>query len=398
MGRKLLTSIATIPDSVQRRPGALEGLAWNHSRGYVPLVATAQRFEDLGYGEIRWQKRSLRDFGDQDLEQLALNFDLLVIDHPHVGRLASAGLIEPLEDRFENGFLADLETGSVGRSFDSYWTEERLWALPIDAAAPVSSWRPDLMKESSINPPETWEQLCDLARRGFVVIPATPVDSLMNLYMLCCGLGEQPFSGEAPASYDIALEALQLLRELVRCCSPECLQRDPIQTYRAMVLNNAGLYCPFAFGYSNYCRSGYAPVTLEFGGLVTLNGRSLQSTLGGAGIAISRNCRNQELAFGYIEWIASLSTQQSIYFQAGGQPAHRAAWLDPNINSSCGKYFRNTLETVDFAYLRPRYNGYVEFQNRAGAEVHLYLRGRQSAAETISAMSEAYFRSVEIAS
>jgi multiple sugar transport system substrate-binding protein len=165
-----------------------------------------------------------------------------------------------------------------------------------------------------------------------------------------------------------------------------------------MVLDDAGLYCPFAFGYANYSRSGYAPVELEFGRLVTLNGRSLQSTLGGAGIAISRNCRNLELAFSYIEWTASVNTQRSIYFHAGGQPAHRGAWLDSDVNNSCNNYFRNTLDTVDAAYLRPQYNGYVEFQNRAGAEVHLYLRGQQSVADTIAAMNEAYSSSVEMAS
>jgi multiple sugar transport system substrate-binding protein len=379
-------------------PDVLQGVAWNHSRGYVPLVATAQRFEDLGCGEIRFEKRSLREFGDQDLEELALKFDLLVIDHPHIGRLASAGLIAPLERHCDDRFIAELRAGSVGRSFDSYWTRDRLWALAIDAAAPVSSWRPDLIEKAGINLPENWKDLCDLARRGLVLVPATPVDSLMNFYMLCCGLGEEPFSGERLVSREIALEALHLLHGLVQLCSPECLKRDPIQTYRAMVLDDAGLYCPFAFGYANYSRPGYAPVKLEFGGLVTLNGRSLQSTLGGAGIAISRKCRNLELAFRYIEWTASPNTQRSIYFQAGGQPAHRAAWLDPDVNNSCNNYFRNTLDTVDGAYLRPRYNGYVEFQNRAGAEIHLYLREQQSVADTIAAMNEAYSSSVEMTS
>jgi len=275
---------------------------------------------------------------------------------------------------------------------------DRLWALPIDAAAPVSSWRPDLVKKARINLPETWKGVCDLAGRGLVVVPATPVDSLMNFYMLSCGLGEEPFSGQSPVSREIALEALRLLRDLVQACVVECLERDPIQTYREMVIGDRALYCPFAFGYSNYSRSGYAPMELEFGNLVRLNGRPLRSTLGGAGIAISHNCRHIELALSYIAWTASLSGQRSIYSQAGGQPAHRTAWLDSQVNSSCNNYFRNTLETVDSAYLRPRYNGYVEFQNRAAAEVFSYLRGEQSAADTVSAMNEAYSRSVEIGS
>src|SRR2546426_6150752 len=64
----------TPPDFVSFS-GGLTGITWNHTRGYVPLVATAQRFEDLTGGvEIRWQKRSLKDFGDAPLEKLSKRF------------------------------------------------------------------------------------------------------------------------------------------------------------------------------------------------------------------------------------------------------------------------------------------------------------------------------------
>src|SRR5437899_85245 len=75
----------TPPDFVSFS-GGLTGITWNHTRGYIPLVATTQRFEDLTGGvEIRWQKRSLNDFGDVPLEKVSEDFDLLVIDHPHLG-------------------------------------------------------------------------------------------------------------------------------------------------------------------------------------------------------------------------------------------------------------------------------------------------------------------------
>src|SRR5260370_12996063 len=162
----------------------LRGIAWNHTRGFLPMVAAAQRFEDFFDGvKISWEKRSLKSFGDAGLEAMVQEFDLLVIDHPYVGQFASCPLIEPLKNHLPGDFIKELRDHSVGKSFDSYWYDGGLWAVPIDAAAPVSSIREDLLRDAGLRLPERWEDVCDLARRGLVSVPATPVDSLMNFYM-----------------------------------------------------------------------------------------------------------------------------------------------------------------------------------------------------------------------
>src|SRR5206468_1048571 len=123
---------------------------------------------------IVWQKRSLQAFGDQPLEQLARLFDLLVIDHPFVGYAAAILALVPLDEYLPANFLADQAANSVGKFYESYvyGAAGHLWALPIDAATPVSAWRPNLLER----PPETWEELLALARRGMVVLPAIPID------------------------------------------------------------------------------------------------------------------------------------------------------------------------------------------------------------------------------
>ena len=57
-----------------------------------------------------------------------------------------------------------------------------------------------------------------------------------------------------------------------------------------------------------------------------------------------------------------------------GVVVHRRAWIDPLLNQFCGDFFLDTLPTLDDAYLRPRYTGYIPFQNRAGPVVQRYLR------------------------
>ena len=201
-------------------PVRLRGMTWNHSRGYTPMVATAQRFCELHYGvEITWEKRSLQEFADQPLDQLAECYDLLVIDHPWVGFAARAGLLLPLDEHLPAAYLEDQLAQSVGPSARSYSFDGHQWALAIDTATPVASWRPDLIAGSEL--PRTWADLLILARAGRVVMPDIAVDTLMNFYMVCSTLGEDAAqSEERIASARVGVQALRMLRELALALDP----------------------------------------------------------------------------------------------------------------------------------------------------------------------------------
>src|SRR5437870_3634207 len=99
----------------------LTGITWDHSRGYLPMVATAQRFHETHPEvEIVWQKRSLQEFADAPIQKLAETFDLLVLDHPFVGSAAAHTVLLPLDEHLPADFLADQAGNSVGPSHPSY--------------------------------------------------------------------------------------------------------------------------------------------------------------------------------------------------------------------------------------------------------------------------------------
>ena len=377
----------------------LTGITWNHTRGYLPMVATAQRFGETHPGvEIAWQKRSLQEFADFPIEKLAESFDLLVIDHPFAGFAAAHPVLLPLDELLPAEFLADQAANSVGESHASYTFDGHQWALAIDAATPVSAYRPDLLERFAAEIPESWDGLLDLARRGMVALPAIPVDSLMHFYMLCGGLGEDPFVEESRVvREEIGVAALERLRELVSLCGPECLRRNPIATYEAMVARDDLVYCPFAYGYSNYARPGYARTVLHFVGLISFDQggteRRLRSTLGGTGLAISQRCRHVDVAIEYARVVADRDCQRQLYFTSGGQPGHRSAWADMGVNAASNNFFANTLATLDEAYLRPRYDGYLHFQDEAGTVVHRYLAEGGDARSALSTLETIYQRS-----
>lgn len=355
----------------------LKGITWNHSRGFVPMAATAQRFSELHpHVSISWEKRSLQQFADESIQQLAERFDLLVIDHPWAGFAARTGSILPLDEHLPAAFLADQAQNTVGHSYESYGFSGHQWALPIDAATPVAASRPDLLAKHGLSVPQTFDELLAAADRGLVAFALIPIDTLMSFYMFCCSLGEDPCQREDEVvSEAVGVQALQMFRELASKVDPACFQRNPIQVYEAMTQTDTLAYCPFAYGYSNYARPGYARQPLHFHDLVALQpgGTPMRSTLGGTGLAISAKCQHVEVAAKYAEFVASPLCQQTLYFDNGGQPGHLAAWQAEHPNQQSHDYFRATLPTLQRAFLRPRYHGHMFFQDHAGEPVRQYL-------------------------
>ncbi len=354
----------------------LKGITWNHSRGFTSMVATAQRFSELHPNvEILWEKRSLQAFADEPIDQLAKRYDLLVIDHPWAGFAARHRVILPLDQHLPGEFMKDQAQNTVGRSHESYSSGGHQWALAIDAATPVAASRPDLFKANGLSIPETYDDLLDLSKKGLVIMPGIPQDTLMNFYMMCCTLGEDVCTGEEEVvSPDIGVEALKLLRALVVKMDPQIFDWNPIRVYEAMTQTDKYLYCPWAYGYSNYSRSGYASKLLHFHDMVDIGGKGKAiSTLGGTGLAVSAQCREIEMAMHYAQYVASPECQQSVFFGGGGQPGHRSSWTDGHTNALTADFFKNTLPALDRSFLRPRYNGHMYFQDRAGAPIRDYL-------------------------
>ena len=372
----------------------LTGIAWDHNRAFPPLVATAQRFEALHPGvRIRWEKRTLDEFGHMSIDQLAPKYDLIVIDHPWAGFAFEKKLVHDLKPLLAPTALNHWAQNSIGLTFESYRYGERLLALPIDAATPAPSWRPDLMERAGTPPPATWKEAVALARRKYAVIPAFNADLFLHFLMLLKSLGSDPCStaGEL-APRDTMRTALEMLRELTEPMPREIFDWNPIQVAERMTTTDDFAWNAFAYTYNNYARAGFAQVPLRFGNLISLepNGPRLRSVLGGTGVALSMQCRNSEVALAYACFIAEATVQRTLYASAGGQPSHRSAWDDTAANVLCGGFFSGTKATQEEAFVRPRYSGYVPLQTTGGAALQETLRDGRSGDATLDKLNQLY--------
>jgi multiple sugar transport system substrate-binding protein len=368
----------------------LKGITWDHPRGYAPLIAASRLYEQSRGVRVVWEKRSLTAFGDESLEALSRRYDLLIIDHPHVGGAMEAGWLLPLEEMISADILETLAGESAGPSFPSYRYGGHQWALPVDAAVQCAAVRPDLMEERPL--PRDWEEVFALgaglrARGRWLGMALCPTDCSCTFLTLTAQLGS-PLTGEGPRLVDPAtgLEALGMLRRLRTASHPGSLGWSPVDLLGHMSTEDDIPYTPLAFGYTHYSRVGDSRKRLTFGDAPGPGG----ALLGGAGIAVSSAGRHPLAAADYAAWIAGAAVQGSVYLENEGQPANLTVWEDEGANRFTGGFFRDTLPTLRSAQVRPRYPGWPAFQREMGEMLNRFLALDSSPRKVLDELEERF--------
>ncbi len=374
----------------------LNGITWAHSRGITPLLAASQRYNELHPDvEIRWKKRTLQEFADFPIEKLTEEYDLLIIDHPWVGCAAATNCVLPLNEYLTEEYLHDQLENSVGYSHASYNYNNGQWALAIDAATPASSFRKDLLDKNNISLPQTWQEVIALAKMGRVAVPGIAIDMLMNFYSFCIAHGNTPFVNEEEIiDAETGLRAIDAMKELYALVDKNMFNNNPIAVAELMSSADDHWYCPFAYCYSNYARTGFAKNVLHYADVVLVNGKKMQTTIGGTGLAVSAFSKHTSAAVDFAQWVVSGEIQRSLYVQHGGQPGHRSAWTDRTANDITHDFFRNVLPVMDNGYVRPRYNGYLYFQDHAGIPLQNCIRENTDAVAALQEMNHIYRHSL----
>ncbi|HEU4960573.1 MAG TPA: extracellular solute-binding protein [Sphingomonas sp.] len=357
----------------------MRGMTWDHSRGYDPLAAAARVWAERTGVTITWDRRSLQDFESYPVETLAREYDLIVIDHPHVGGIAEAGCLVPFE-----GDLDDIADGSIGGSFESYCWQGRQWALPIDAAAQVQAWAPGRIDAAVSD----WRALAPLVADGSVAIPLRAPHSLMSLFTLCGLEGVRP-DVNGPELFPVgAARACARLAEIAASVDPAMYDMDPIAVLEAMADPGSRIaVAPLIYGYVSYAVDGFRPVRLAFADIPALDSGPAGATLGGTGIAVSAYGADPVAAAAFARWVASGAVQRDLFASNGGQPAHAAAWEADGVNAAVGDFYRGTRATLDHAFIRPRHAGYMAFQEAASLRLNDGLRGGEAPEAIVAALN-----------
>ncbi|MEI9409715.1 extracellular solute-binding protein [Mesorhizobium salmacidum] len=372
-------------------------MTWSHPRGYDPTVACSSLWEQKTGVAIEWDKRSLQDFESYPVEELARAYDLIVIDHPHVGQITAERCLEPLDVTGREAERAALASGSVGQSYPSYTWQGRQWAFPIDAAAQVQAWRPDALDA----PAATWSEMLAVARQGRVLLPLRPPHCLMTFYTLAGNLGHPCATDPSGDLIDVetGCEVFETMREIAALVDPTCFDMDPIAVSERIAEAGSRIVCaPLIYGYVSYAASGFRANRLAFADIPVIGSNGpIGSALGGTGIAVSAFSKAKDAAIDFAYWIASGDVQRGIYAAAGGQPGHAAAWEDQTVNEATGNFYRDTRATLEGAWVRPRRDGYMAFQQAASDRINSGLTSGHPAGQVVADLINLFRASTQAA-
>jgi multiple sugar transport system substrate-binding protein len=369
----------------------LKGMTWDHVRGRDCLIESNDLLIQKCGISVSWDARSLLAFGDQHISEFYNDYDLMIIDHPHVPDAVLADAVIPFEELVTASQLDLLEATSVGASHDSYLYQGKHWALAIDTAAQVSAFRPDKAERS----PVFWHEVFDLAKKKQLLWAHKPVDAFSTFATLMAQKGA-PLEGSSRfINQEMALEVLEFMVELASLVPDFCATSNPIDIAERLSGSDDYAYGICMYGYSNYSRDGFRKNILIYDDLPSFDGRATGSQLGGAGVAVSSKSKNPKAAAEAAMLLSLPDIQATTYGLGGGQPGNLIAWKDQMLNDVSHNFFRNTLRTLENAWVRPRVLGWPDVQYQSSLIIHKCLVEKKVSKKDVEEIASTYDKYVK---
>lgn len=365
------------------------GITWDHPRGYRALQESTKVWWEKGV-RVQWNKQPLERFESASVEELCAAYDLVVFDHPHVGEAAGSNGLSPLEEWLPEEAFQMVREKSIGPTLASYRYGGQHWALPLDAATQVLAYRPDLLNGEK--PPRTWAEVEKFAERFPVALSMAGPHALLSFLSGCVAHGVLPFSQQGVISPEVGIPVLQLMSSLLQRTEASVLELNPIGILEKMAQTDEIVCCPLIYGYVNYAapkEAGRHAVKFLNAPILPQIGRP-GSTLGGAGIGVSRRAKVSDELVAYLTWLLNERTQTEFLPAFEGQPSLLPAWVDPEVNRRWNNFYQGTVETVQQSWVRPRYPGYIQFQNEGSELVRRGLCDHIPAQEILRRLETSY--------
>ncbi|MFG3257207.1 hypothetical protein [Streptomyces sp. NPDC048172] len=407
-----------------RDPSRLRGITWDHPRGIDALRAAGAEFERGTGVAIEWTVRSLREFEETPVAELAGEYDLVALDHPFIGDAVDAGALMPLDPVFSADELCERDEDSAGPSHASYRWQGRQWGGAVDAACMVGAHRAGAVDRAEI--PARWDDVSAFVRRHgreAVLLAANPTHLWGTVLSLCEAEantavgprdrwrrgadGRPEWWGDAGVDPALLGEAVERARRLLTLCDPASLGADPIAVLER-IADSRALYCPLVFGYVTYARPGARDALVAFTDAPRLGDDPVGTLTGGVGLAVSSrpapapgpdpdaggNAGRDAAAF--VRLATSARTQGGVAHDAGGQSGRRSVWRDGRVNDEVTGFYRDTLATMDRSFLRPRLPGYPAYQRAAAETLHRGLVNGERGHDLVTELGNLWRKHVRV--
>ncbi|MBS0320049.1 MAG: hypothetical protein JSR18_05875 [Proteobacteria bacterium] len=369
----------------------LRGLNWGHRRATGPMDALAALARERWGVDVAWDTQSLAGFEHGLSAEVADRYDLVVYDHPFCGVVAAHGLMLPLDT-----LLPPLrDEDFIGASLGSYRWAGHLWALPVDGATQCALARPDRLHAPL---PASWDEVLALGRTlrtrdQWLGLATLSPHGILVLLALCANLGHPLATepGAEPFDRPTLNHAADLLKAVAAVARPDGARMNAIDLHAAMVADDDLVYTPAAYAYLTYGEADQRR-PLQFGGFPGPRGTVDGTVLGGTGLGITRSCRDVPAASRIVAALADEDAQREVVMRHHGQPAAARAWKGCADDALFQGAHAAIANTVERAWMRPRFAGYIGWQAEAGTLVERFLAGELGRDALVAALEVAWWR------
>jgi ABC-type glycerol-3-phosphate transport system substrate-binding protein len=312
--------------------------------------------------------------------------DILLLDQIWVAQYASAGFIEPLDDRVTKSKLKadDFFPGAWGAA--KY--QGRQYAVPFDVGVwALLYYNKDMFKAAGLNPekpPVTWEDFLNYGKKltnvnankyGTAIWVGTgdAVQCVVDAFIFSNGGKVVDDAGKRSLlNTRESIEALEFYKKLQAISPPGTVGRSEEDAFK---LFTAGQVAMFMYGEWGQDTIAARAPDMNYGmGLLPrpADGKSI-GTFGGWEMAINKKSENKDLAWKFLEYAAQASVNKKI---ASLTPANKEAALA--FLREKRKYPDVIYEQLTGALYRPLVPNYPEIAEiqRAATQAILLEQGK----------------------
>lgn len=297
-------------------------------------------------------------------------YDLVYMDIVWTPKFAAAGWLTDLSDRISDAQLDDFLAGDIngGRY------QGGLYRIPFRSDAGMLYYRQDLLSAAGRKPPETTEELIEIARElqaqdkiewGYVW-QGKQYEGLAAMFVeILKGFGGfwiDPDTQEVGLDQPEAIAAIRFLRETIE----EGISPSGVTTYqeeetRRFFQNGKALFLrnwPYVWALAN---AEDSPVKGKIGlkPMVYTPGNESAACQGGWGLGISKTTRHPDEAWRVIEFITSQATQKKFLLETGYVPSRRSLFNDRELVAKYS-YYPQLLKVQESSVLRPPIAQYAQ--------------------------------------
>lgn len=316
------------------------------------------------------------DLVTQKLRNRDPHMDAFFMDVIWPAEFAAAGWALPLDRFFPAGEQSEFLAAPIAA--DTY--QGRVYGVPMFVDAGMLYYRSDLLEKYQLAPPRTWPELVREAR----LILAREKDPYLTGYSaqfkqyegLVCNMMEFILSNggafwderrlQSTVDEPKAKEAVRFVRDqIVHLISNRGILAYEEPESLSLFTEGKAIFhrnWPYAWEVANDPKQSKIAGKVGMMPLPAFPGHNSAATLGGWQLGISRFSRHPDLAWQFVQFMASRESQKKITLGTGRGPALKALYNDSEILKK-NPQFKTQYETFTLASPRPRTPVYLPLSN-----------------------------------